>query len=158
MTIGELLKSARLNAGWTQKEMAAGVVSESFYSKVERGIHNIDADTLVKLLKARKINPVGFFKQAIDIAGNEKNTASNTIIFKTMHATNSRDLQEWQQVFEEYKESKEKGVEYTQWVSYVLDLGRAWILRSPENITPKTRDQIKRVLNEKIGIYLLLIS
>lgn len=31
-----------------------------------------------------------------------------------MHATNSRDLQEWQQVFEEYKE---KGVEYTQWVS-----------------------------------------
>ena len=34
-----------------------------------------------------------------------------------MHATNSRDLQEWQQVFEEYKESKEKGVEYTQWVS-----------------------------------------
>ena len=31
-----------------------------------------------------------------------------------MHATNSRDLQEWQQV---YKESKEKGVEYTQWVS-----------------------------------------
>ena len=75
-----------------------------------------------------------------------------------MHATNSRDLQEWQQVFEEYKESKEKGIEYTQWVSYVLDLGRAWILRSPENITPKTRDQIKRVLNEKIGIYLLLIS
>lgn len=51
MTIGELLKSTRLNAGWTQKEMAAGVVSESFYSKVERGIHNIDADTLVKLLK-----------------------------------------------------------------------------------------------------------
>ena len=32
-----------------------------------------------------------------------------------MHATNSRDLQEWQQVFEEYKESKEKGVEHTQW-------------------------------------------
>ncbi|MCT0196629.1 hypothetical protein EFM06_01930 [Lactobacillus helveticus] len=64
----------------------------------------------------------------------------------------------WQQVLEEYKESKEKGVEYTQWVSYVLDLGRAWILRSPENITPKTRDQIKRVINEKIGIYLLLIS
>lgn len=47
----------------------------------------------------------------------------------------------WQQVLEEYKENKEKGVEYTQWVSYVLDLGRAWILRSPENITPKIREQ-----------------
>ncbi len=68
MKIGKSLRETRL---------AAGVASESFYSKVERGIHNIDADTLVKLLKARKINPVGFFKQAIDIAGNEKNTASN---------------------------------------------------------------------------------
>ncbi|AHI11689.1 hypothetical protein LBH_0677 [Lactobacillus helveticus H9] len=28
-------------------------------------------------------------------------------------------------MLEEYKENKEKGVEYTQWVSYVLDLGRA---------------------------------
>ena len=34
-----------------------------------------------------------------------------------MKATNSRDLQEWQQVFEEYKESKEKGVKYTKWLS-----------------------------------------
>ena len=77
MKIGKSLRETRLAAGLTQTEMAAGVASESFYSKVERGIHNIDADTLVKLLKARKINPVGFFKQPIDIAGNEKNTASN---------------------------------------------------------------------------------
>lgn len=149
MIIGELLKETRLNAGWTQKEMAAGIVSESFYSKVERGIHKIDADTLVKILKGRKLNPVVFFKQAIDIASNEKNTASNRIVIKAMHATDCRDLQEWQQVFEEYKESSEKGVEYTQWLSYMLDLARAWILRSPENITPKTREQIKRVINEK---------
>lgn len=149
MIIEELLKETRLNAGWTQKEMAAGIVSESFYSKVERGIHKIDADTLVKILKAKKINPVVFFKQAIDIASNEKNIASNRIVIKAIHATDCRDLQEWQQVFEEYKDSNEKGVEYTQWVSYMLDLGRAWILRSPENITPKTREQIKRVINEK---------
>lgn len=149
MIIGELLKETRLNAGWTQKEMAAGIVSESCYSKVERGIHKIDADTLVKILKGRKLNPVVFFKQAIDIASNEKNTASNRIVIKAMHATDCRDLQEWQQVFEEYKESSEKGVEYTQWLSYMLDLARAWILRSPENITPKTREQIKRVINEK---------
>ncbi|GMM13876.1 hypothetical protein LABF186_09910 [Lactobacillus amylovorus subsp. animalium] len=149
MIIEELLKETRLNAGWTQKEMAAGIVSESFYSKVERGIHKIDADTLVKILKGRKLNPVVFFKQAIDIASNEKNTASNRIVIKAMHATDCRDLQEWQQVFEEYKESSETGVEYTQWLSYMLDLARAWILRSPENITPKTREQIKRVINEK---------
>lgn len=35
MTIGEALKSVRLHAGISQTEMAAGIVSESFYSKVE---------------------------------------------------------------------------------------------------------------------------
>ena len=72
-----MVKTVKIGKSLRENRLAAGVVSESFYSKVERGIHNIDADTLVKLLKARKINPVGFFKQAIDIAGNEKNTASN---------------------------------------------------------------------------------
>ena len=36
MNIGETLKSMRLHAGLTQTEMAAGIVSESYYSKVER--------------------------------------------------------------------------------------------------------------------------
>ncbi len=34
MRIGEALKSVRLHAGISQTEMAAGIVSESFYSKV----------------------------------------------------------------------------------------------------------------------------
>ena len=35
MTIGEALKSLRLHAGMTQTQTAAGIVTESFYSKVE---------------------------------------------------------------------------------------------------------------------------
>ena len=34
MTVGEALKQMRLQAGLTQTEMTAGVVSESFYSKI----------------------------------------------------------------------------------------------------------------------------
>ena len=71
------VKTVKIGKSLRETRLAAGVVSESFYSKVERGIHNIDADTLVKLLKARKINPEGFFNQAIKMAGNKKNTASN---------------------------------------------------------------------------------
>lgn len=145
MTIGELLKSTRLNAGWTQKEMAAGVVSESFYSKVERGIHHIDADTLLEILKAKRSNPALFFNAA---PTDEKNTASNLITNKIVNATNRRDIQAWRQAAEEYEENKKKGIEYTQWVSYVLDLGQAWILRSPEKVTLKTQAQIKRIVNE----------
>lgn len=65
MKIGELLKMTRKNIGWTQKEMAVGIVSESFYSKVERGIHHINADTLLEILKAKRINPALFLTQLL---------------------------------------------------------------------------------------------
>ena len=41
MNIGQLLREYRFHAGFTQKEMAAGVISESFYSRVERGTREI---------------------------------------------------------------------------------------------------------------------
>lgn len=39
MTIGELLKQTRQSLDLTQTEMAAGIVSTSYYSKFERNIH-----------------------------------------------------------------------------------------------------------------------
>ena len=41
MTIGSTLKQLRTKLGLTQAEMAAGIISVSFYSKVERDIHVI---------------------------------------------------------------------------------------------------------------------
>lgn len=61
MNIGETLKSMRLHAGLTQTEMAAGIVSESYYSKVERGVHDISADALFKILIKHHLDPVSFF-------------------------------------------------------------------------------------------------
>lgn len=49
-TIGETLKSIRKEAGLSQAEMCEGVISISAYSKIERGIHKIDIDTLYELL------------------------------------------------------------------------------------------------------------
>ena len=50
MTVGEALKQMRLQAGLTQTEMTAGVVSESFYSKIERGVHAVDVQVLINIL------------------------------------------------------------------------------------------------------------
>ncbi|RVU71610.1 MULTISPECIES: helix-turn-helix domain-containing protein [Lactobacillus] len=63
MTIGQALKEIRISLGLTQTEMAAGVVSVSFYSKVERGIHNIGADELLHILAANNINYERFFAE-----------------------------------------------------------------------------------------------
>ena len=49
MTIGEALKQLRLHAGLTQNQMATGLMSESFYSKVERDVHEIDANLLIRV-------------------------------------------------------------------------------------------------------------
>lgn len=63
MTIGQALKSLRLHAGMTQTEMAAGIVTESFYSKVERGVHAIDANVLIQILAKHHFDVPGFFGQ-----------------------------------------------------------------------------------------------
>lgn len=59
--LGEKLKSLRLDLGLTQTEMAAGVISVSFYSKVERGLHSIGAEELLEILKRHDINVASFF-------------------------------------------------------------------------------------------------
>ena len=46
MTIGDLLKEYRLNMGLTLSEMAAGVLSTSYYAKVEKDQHRITATDL----------------------------------------------------------------------------------------------------------------
>ena len=61
MTIGQALKDTRKALGLTQTEMAAGIVSPSFYSKVERGVHDIGADELLAILNANNINYTEFF-------------------------------------------------------------------------------------------------
>lgn len=55
MTIGALLKQYRLENGKTQKEWAAGIVSPSYYSKVEQNKHRITAEDLFAILHANKI-------------------------------------------------------------------------------------------------------
>ena len=50
MTIGEALLNLRKQLGLTQTEMAANVVSTSFYSKVERNIHDIGTNDLLQIL------------------------------------------------------------------------------------------------------------
>lgn len=70
------------------------------------------------------------------------------MVNKIVSAVNRRDIQAWQQAAEEYEENKKKGIEYTQWVSCFLDLGQAWILRSPKEVTSETQAQVKRIVNE----------
>lgn len=50
MSIGKALREIRMNKGISQKEAAGGVVSPSFYAKVEKEQSNISADLLFELI------------------------------------------------------------------------------------------------------------
>ena len=60
MTIGSALKQLRTKLGLTQAEMAAGIHSVSFYSKVERDIHDIGTTELIELHKQPHIDVSNF--------------------------------------------------------------------------------------------------
>lgn len=63
MEIGEILKAYRNQKKLTQKEFIRDVVSESYYSKVENGMHRINAEDLFRLLKQNQISLTDFADQ-----------------------------------------------------------------------------------------------
>lgn len=62
MTIGQQLKKFRLLLGLSQADMAAGIVTASFYSKVERDQSEIVIDKLVEILNTHNISLYDFFE------------------------------------------------------------------------------------------------
>ncbi|WP_297815522.1 helix-turn-helix domain-containing protein [uncultured Lactobacillus sp.] len=65
MTIGELLKEYRIAQGKNQKEFINDgmIVSQSYYSKVEKNAHKIAADSLLDLLHYNNIPVWEFFSR-----------------------------------------------------------------------------------------------
>lgn len=64
MDIGNQLKNTRVLLGLTQEEFSAGVVTESFYSRVENNKSNISMNDLLKILNYHHISLYNFFATA----------------------------------------------------------------------------------------------
>lgn len=60
MTIGEALKKERIMLGLTQTQMAGKVLTKSYYSKIERNVHEINARDLINILNSHGINTAEF--------------------------------------------------------------------------------------------------
>ncbi|MBP2058716.1 transcriptional regulator with XRE-family HTH domain [Lactobacillus colini] len=66
MTIGEALKEEQKRLGLTAKEMAAGIVSKSMYSKVINNKARLGADLLLKILFFHEIDIESFLDKTKD--------------------------------------------------------------------------------------------
>lgn len=60
MLIGEHFRDVRYSQNLTQKEMAAGIVNRSFYSRVENGSSSITVDSLMKILYKHELSITEF--------------------------------------------------------------------------------------------------
>lgn len=65
MEIGTQLKNTRLLLGLTQEQFSAGIVSESYYSRVENNKSNIDMDSLLKILNYNQVSLHDFFEPVL---------------------------------------------------------------------------------------------
>lgn len=141
MTIGEALKQERLHAGLTQTQMAAGLISESFYSKVERGVHSIDADTLINILSANHIDVIHFFTLII----NQKSPVNPNfdIINKITFAQNKKDLRSLDKISADIKSGK---IQSSFHMQLRLEIAYAWILHSNKMVSAAMKKKVKSLI------------
>ena len=65
MKIGTQLKTTRLLVGLTQEQFSPGIVTESYYSRLESNKSNISMDSLLKILNYNQVSLYDFFEPII---------------------------------------------------------------------------------------------
>ncbi|GAA3635193.1 helix-turn-helix transcriptional regulator [Lactobacillus hamsteri] len=138
MTIGEALKSFRLQLGLTQTDMAANLVSESFYSKVERGVHKIDADLLIQVLNAHGIPVISFF-QLVDHDNKIKDSTSVGLSQRMIVAVNNKDIAELRKIKKQLE-----AVDVPEYLKHNFESSYAWATHSNQEITAERKNKIKK--------------
>ncbi|WP_308558135.1 helix-turn-helix transcriptional regulator [uncultured Lactobacillus sp.] len=144
MSIGEALKQLRLHAGLTQQQMAGGIISESFYSKVERDVHEIDANLLIELLTSHHFDVVSFFTNVAN--QNTKTEPNFELMNQISFAQNRKDLQALDKIKAEIEESQTKP---SFWLRFRLDNAYAWVLHSNKMISPEMKKKVKSIIMDE---------
>ncbi|MCT0193174.1 Rgg/GadR/MutR family transcriptional regulator [Lactobacillus helveticus] len=106
MTIGELLKKERMEKGLTQKQFADGIVSTSYYSKVEKNEHRITAEDLIAVLEHNNIPLWSFFKE-LSLKGNFQHKYKINLEAEVMDAYYHSDSKRLEEIIQDLNNSNE---------------------------------------------------
>ncbi|WP_431462815.1 helix-turn-helix transcriptional regulator [Lactobacillus crispatus] len=93
MTIGEALKQIRHELYLTQEQMCAGVVTRSFYAKVESGRNRISADKLTEILFEHDIDITYFYQLLRNTYSSQSKLKENDLNQKMKQAFNSGKIE-----------------------------------------------------------------
>lgn len=138
MKISEALKKERVKRNLLQKDMIRGLkISKSHYSLIEKGVHRIYADDLMKMLANNKIDYQSFFDEIAKDYGYEDDVKE---------LTHELDLTFYKRDLKRAKEIKEKIVESDAPIElkYHADLVEAELADS------KVATKVCKKINEEI--------
>ena len=132
MSIGEKLRKLRYFLGYNQKQMAADIMSQSFYSRIESGKSTISASELVELLSAHEISIVRFLKD-----GYEKN-ARELYQDKAIEAYFGRDVVGLEKLLGSSKLRNKRD-------SFAVKILIAELKGEQEELDPRTKRKIRHI-------------
>ena len=91
MTIGNLLRQYRQEAGKTQRAWIGDIVSPSFYSKIEKNTTRISAQDLIEILRYNHIDLASFFSK-LDYRSKSEDELKKNVISKSIDAYYEFDI------------------------------------------------------------------
>lgn len=145
--IGKKLKSLRQELGLTQTEMAADVISVSFYSKVERGLNDIGVNDFLEILQKHNVSPQNFLG---DYKLEKDNKRKVTILMhKFVRAAYNNDENEINNIIVELKQVKPR----TAFIKF--SIVQAKLIKNTNNINKikslnkNQKNELKRTIFQK---------
>lgn len=146
MTIGELLKEYRISQGKKQKEFINSgiIISQSFYSKVEKNTHRISADSLVDILHYNNIPVWEFFSKLnqSDEIKHQQVESFDRIISESFYDNNREKLESLKPIIEESNISEKDKQEELLLVKGWLELMKKTNEKSDLELRNKIKEKI----------------
>lgn len=136
MTIDEQLKKTRNMLELTQLQMSAGIITGSFYSRVERGQSKINAADLIKILNSHKVSLYDFFEPF------EKANFSQKIIdYKIYSAFDSKNIDELKDIQKKISSENKAFLQIQLMIAILQDQ----VAALPENLRKEMRHKILQI-------------
>ena len=135
MNIGEALKQYRTSAGLTQKEFTQNILSPAHYSKIERNLHEISANDLLKLLSQNKIRCSDFFSS---LDQNNVNDQDEKLSEQLLSAYYDRNLDKAKEIYTQINTSNDDLLKLqAQLILNTLQSGRHKFPKNKDKIIQK---------------------
>lgn len=145
--IGKRLKTLRQELGLTQTEMAAGVISVSFYSKAERGLNDIGINDILEILQKHNVSPQDFFEDyKVDKDNKKKVTA---LMNKFVTAAYNNDDYEITKIIKDLKQIKPQSAFIKFSLVQAELIENTLNMNTIEKLDKRKKNELKRVIFQK---------